>query len=70
MVIAIIIDSIPKTFPLLELSGPDKPFKDKINNIEETIYAMAEKLSIVICFPFFKHCKHSPCNYKTSKYIY
>ena len=36
MVIAIIIASIPKTFPLLELSGPDKPFKDKINNIEET----------------------------------
>ena len=35
MVIAIIIASIPKTFPLLELSGPDKPFKDKINNIED-----------------------------------
>ena len=44
--------------------------KDNINNIEEDMYAMAEKLSIVICFPFFKHCKHSPCNYKTSKYVY
>ena len=52
--IAINIPVIPKIFPVLEVSGEDKPLRDKIKNMPETKYKVATILieSIYFFFPF------------------
>jgi hypothetical protein len=39
---AIVIPVIPKMFPVLDVSGEDKPLKAKIKNIPEIKYKMLQ----------------------------
>ena len=50
---AITIPIIPNKFPLLEVSGEDKPLKAKINKTPDIKYKVAERLADIVYLSFF-----------------
>ena len=60
------IQSIPNKFPVLEVSGDDKPLSAKINNTPVIKNKIAERFADIklffFLFLFFVHLKHSLSN--------